>query len=114
MKRSLEAIIKWLVQSGMRVNNEKTNICLFYKNEMARVTNVAVKSKSTINILGVALNCKLQWGHHIEIVIHKANKALNAIKLIRKFFITSELTGIIYSIFMQLFSTILRFGTFHL
>ena len=66
MERSLDLITKWLVQSGMKVNNNKTEICLFYKNDVAPVVilvnNTTVKSKSTINILGVLFDCKLQWG----------------------------------------------------
>ena len=106
MERSLDSITKWLIQSGMKVNNNKTEICLFYKNDVAPVTivvdNTAVKSKSTINILGVLFDCKLQWGHHVNQVIHKANKALNAIKLIRKFFKTSELVSIVTSNFYSI------------
>jgi hypothetical protein len=73
MKRSLEALIKWLIKSGMKVNL-KTDICLFHKNDVALVTivfnNIAVKSKSTINILGVTFDCKLQWSQLIDRVIH--------------------------------------------
>jgi hypothetical protein len=49
------------------------------------VKNIAVKSLSNINILGVTFFSKLQWGQHIYLVIHKASKALHAIKQIRKF-----------------------------
>ena len=31
MEKSLEAIIKWLKNSGLKVNNEKTDMCLFYE-----------------------------------------------------------------------------------
>ena len=33
MQRSLEIIIKWLSKSGLRVNEEKTEICLFYRKD---------------------------------------------------------------------------------
>jgi hypothetical protein len=42
-------------------------------------------SKTTINELEVLFDSKLQWCPHIDEVIHKAIKALNTIKLIRKF-----------------------------
>ena len=106
MEVSLELITKWLVKSGMKVNDNKTEICLFYKNDVAPleilVNNTNVKSKSTINILGVLFDCKLHWGHHINQVIHKANKALNAIKLIRKFFNTPELINLVTSNFYSI------------
>jgi hypothetical protein len=42
-----------------------------------------------LNTLGVLLDCKLQWDHHNNQVIHMANKELNAITLIGKFFNSS-------------------------
>ena len=79
---------------------------LFYKNDVAPVTivvqNTTVKTKSTITILGVLFDCKLQWGHHVSQVIHKPNKELNAIKLIRKFFKMSELISLATSNFYSI------------
>jgi hypothetical protein len=37
-KKALEGITKWLKQSGLKVNEEKTELCIFYKNDVARVT----------------------------------------------------------------------------
>ena len=106
MERSLDSITKWLIQSGMIVNNNKTEICLFYKNDVAPINiimdNTTVKTKSTINILGVLFDSKLHWGQHITQAIHKANRALNAIKLIRKFFKTNELISLVTSNFYSI------------
>lgn len=106
MERSLDSITKWLIQSGMKVNNEKTELCLFYKNDVAPINltiqNVIVRSKTSINILGVEFDSKLQWGKHVAKVIEKANKALNAIKLIRKHFTTPELISIVTSNFYSI------------
>jgi hypothetical protein len=38
MKKSLEAITKWIKKSGLKVNQEKAKLCLFYKNDMASVS----------------------------------------------------------------------------
>ena len=90
----------------MKVNNEKTELCLFYKNDVAPINltiqNVIVRSKTSINILGVEFDSKLQWGKHVAKVIEKANKALNAIKLIRKHFTTPELISIVTSNFYSI------------
>ena len=34
MKQMLEMIIKWLKDSGIKVNNAKTELCLFYHADM--------------------------------------------------------------------------------
>ena len=50
-----------------------------------------------MNVLGVAFDSKLNWNTQIANTITKANKALNAIKLIRKFFNNNELLSLITS-----------------
>jgi hypothetical protein len=109
MECSLELITKWLVKLGMKGNNNKTEICLFHKNDVEPVeilvNNTTVKSKSTINILGVLFDYKLHWGHHIKQVIYRANKvlsAISAIKLIRKLFNTPELINLATSNFYSI------------
>jgi hypothetical protein len=80
MEKSLDSITKWLIHSGMIINNNKTEICLFYK--------------MMLHLLEALFDCKLQWMHHVNQVMHKANKAINAIQ-----FFTSELGSIVTSNF---------------
>jgi hypothetical protein len=84
MEKSLEAITKWLKKSGLKVNNEKTDLCLFYRQDTAQVSihvgETVIKSKSKINVLGVIFDSNIQWTNHISKVIQKADRALNAIK----------------------------------
>ena len=49
MKRTIGTIIRWLSHSGLKVNGEKTEICLFYRNDSPPV-------KMTIN--GVEITTK--------------------------------------------------------
>jgi hypothetical protein len=53
---------KWLKKSGLKVNEAKTEVCLFYKNETRPVeimiSNTKVKSKSTISVLGIIFDSK--------------------------------------------------------
>ena len=59
-------------------------------------------SKKTINILGVVFDSKLQWSEQIANASNKALKALNAIKLIKKYFTKTEtlqlITSNVYSV----------------
>ena len=105
MEKSLEAIVKWLKKSGLKVNQEKTDMCLFYKHDtaavMVNVGGIMIESKKEINVLGVTFDSKMQWSSHVSKVIIKANKALNAIKLIRKFFNKKELLQLLTSNFFS-------------
>ena len=59
--------------SGLKVNDEKTEVCLFYRNDIPPVTitinNKQVTLTNSMNILGVVFNLKLNWQNHIEIAI---------------------------------------------
>jgi hypothetical protein len=76
-------------KSGLKVNNDKTELCLFYRQDTAQVNicigNIVIKSKSEIIFLSVLFDSQLQWTNHISKVILKADRSLYAIKLIRKF-----------------------------
>ena len=71
----------------IRTLNEhrKTEICLFYKQDIAavnlRLGDMSIHSKKEINVLGVLFDSKLQWYAHISKVIIKANRALNSMLL---------------------------------
>ena len=109
MVKKLEAITKWLRESGLRVNETKTELCLFYKVDTQQVTisinNTHIHSKSTINVLGVVFDSKLQWKQQVSLTIKKANTSLHAIRLIRKYFTTKEFSNLIDCPF--LFNTLL-------
>ena len=67
------SIIKWLKDSGLKVNDEKMELCLFYRNDFPPITiSINLKlltSKSTMNVLGVNFDSKLNWQNHVQTVI---------------------------------------------
>ena len=90
MEQKLEKIANWLIQSGLKVNEDKTGLCLFYKNDTTPMTitlkgNI-IDSVNTMNILGVTFDNKLFWSNHISIAITKAQNALKAQRFIKRFF----------------------------
>ena len=88
LETSLSTISNWMKQSGLKINESKTEYCVFSRTDIApsflNVNGVLVKSKKVINVLGILFDSKLQWGPHVEKTIQKAEKALNAIRLLRK------------------------------
>ena len=79
----------------------KTDLCLFHKKDVRQVTinlgSSLILSKKVINVLGVMFDSKLQWSEHISKTILKANRAINAIKLVRRFFNTKEIIQLLTS-----------------
>ena len=80
LEKELEMITKWLKDSGLVVNSNKTELCLFHRNDQpeiqVRITDTFVKSKKSMNVLGVNFNCKLDWNIHVALTIKKSNAAL--------------------------------------
>ena len=105
LEGSLEAITKWLRGSGLTVNEAKTELCLFHRQDQPQISinlfNSLINSKNTINVLGVLFDSKLQWSAQVSKTILKANKALCAVRLIKKYFNGDELRTLLTSNFFS-------------
>ena len=103
MERKLEMITKWLKDSGLKVNENKTEICLFHRNDTQIVSlslqGQVIKSKKSMNVLGVTFDSKLNWSIQTANAISKANKSLYAIKMISKFLNFNEIKSLLISNF---------------
>ena len=95
MKKTIESITKWLRQSGLKVNELKTELCLFHRKDQPpvqiTVNESIIISKDQIKVLGIVFDSKMQWHYQIQNTINKSKKALNVIALIRKYFSKSQL-----------------------
>ena len=64
MEHKLGEIAKWLSDSGMKVSEQKTELCLFYKEDtasiMVNLNERLIKSNKNINVLGVVFNSKYE------------------------------------------------------
>ena len=60
-----------------------------------------VKSKNTMNVLGIKFDSGLKWHDHVEMTIKGANSSLYGLKMIRKYFTASEMKGLVTAIFMS-------------
>jgi hypothetical protein len=75
MEKTLEAITKWLKESGLVVNQTKKDICLFNKRDCAPIS-IKVENtvpKNVMNVLGVTIDSKYQWSCNVSSLLHKAN-----------------------------------------
>ena len=95
LKLKTVGICDWLTNSGLKINEEKTQICIFYRrNVMCKtftIKNSTVVSKNTINILLIIFDSRLKWKEQVDHAIKSANTNLYAIKVIRKYFNQEEL-----------------------
>ena len=103
LEMRLEMITKWLKDSGLTVNEGKTEICLFHRNDkptiLVNVCGTLVRSKKQMNVLGVIFDNKLNWNAHISHIIKKAKKSLYALKLLKRHFNHDEMRMLLDSYF---------------
>ena len=106
MEIKLKTITKWLTDSGLRVNEAKTEMCLFYRKDTPPIeitlNGIVIKSKENINVLGIIFDNKLTWAKHVSTQINKSTRALHAIKLIRKYFNKDEILTLLTSNFYSI------------
>ncbi len=77
IQQKLKRVMDWLTKSGMKVNEAKTDLCLFYKHDTTPIrislNGQSVISNSKINVLGVIFDSKLQWYAQVALTLKKAN-----------------------------------------
>ena len=106
MELKINVIVNWLKDSGLKVNETKTELCLFYRRDTPPIEitigNDILKSKTEMNVLGVIFDSKLTWSSHVSKQINKANQALHAIRLIKKYFKPNEILTLLTSNFYSI------------
>ena len=87
----------------LKINEAKTEACIFSRADIAAidisVNGVHVRIINVINVLGVLFDSKLRWEPQVQRTVQKAEKALNAIRLIKNYFEQSDLLRLITSNF---------------
>ena len=106
MEKTLEMITKWLKDSGLQVNESKTELCMFHCNDTQIITiklnNREIKSKKAMNVLGVTFDSKLNWSLQVSNTITKSNKALCALRLIKRYMSPTEMKSLLTSNFYSI------------
>ena len=99
----LERVMKWLTNSGLKVNAEKTELVIFHRSDTAtktlRMNGVVVQSKKEISVLGLTFDSKLEWSLQVERTTRKARSALQGLRVISKYFTTAEKLTLLTSFF---------------
>ena len=103
VKMKAETIIQWLLDVRMKVNTNKTELCIFSKNDVQTCTmelaGTEIKSKKNIKVLGVIFDSKLNWHNQVISQITSCRRTLCGLKLIRKYFSSDEFLNVINAMF---------------
>ena len=80
IKRKINVITKWLTGSGLKINDQKTEICIFHRKELIKeeieINNIKLETTNQMNILGMIFDSNLSWDHQYNNAIKEANHNL--------------------------------------
>ena len=104
-KETTEQAILWFKKSGLCVNEQKTEVCVFNRNDVGRhrleLNGLNIEVSKQIKVLGLIFDTKLTWFTQAMSAIEKANKVKQGIRLVSKYFTKEEMvklsTGLFYS-----------------
>ena len=89
IKLKINNVSQWLTQSGLKINDQKREICIFHRKEKVAVTininNNEIKTANQMTILGIIFDSNLTWDPQYNQAIKEANHNLYAIKIISKY-----------------------------
>jgi len=91
-----EILINWFKSSGLKINPEKTE-----ETRTIELDGREIKTRSSMNILGVIFDCNLNWQKHINTAIIKSRKTLQAIRFLSRFLPFQKLIQVCTSYFYQ-------------
>jgi hypothetical protein len=99
----IKKVQNWLTSSGLKVNVEKTEIVIFHKADTAtssiELNDVKIHTKKQMSVLGVVFDSKLDWSLQVENSVRKSRSALQGLRILNKYFTTSERLTLITSFF---------------
>ena len=98
-----ERIFDWLTNSGLKINDSKTQIRIFHRRNLVsktiKIKNSLIQTQNTITILGMTFDSKLNWNEHIQSTIKSPNSTLYAIRMIKKYFNPEEVKTLLTSLY---------------
>jgi len=103
-ERSTKSLINFLQNSGLKVNEAKTELITFGQktsNMTINLNGTIVKAEKSMKVLGVIFDHQFNWTAHINETINKLSKVQFGLRCLRKYFDLGELLGLVTSLGMS-------------
>ena len=120
LESKCEAAINWLHNNKMIVNPDKFQVILLNKrasdntNIEAKIGNEKIKSTSSLKLLGVHINDKLNFNHHINKLCKSKGNQLNALTRLKSFLGLKERVVLVNILYTQILTTARLYGCSHI
>ena len=93
--KALTLASMWFKNSGLKVNEGKTEITLFYKNncqfENVTVNETIIRTKDTIKVLGIIMDTTMTWHEQIHRTVNNLESRIYSLRVLQRFFEMDEM-----------------------
>ena len=76
-----EGVINWMQSSGLKINESKTEVCIFHRSNSniinITINNSQISTTNTMNILGILFDSQLKWNQQYSKATKEANSNIN-------------------------------------
>ena len=81
IKLKIEGVTKWITKSGLKINEKKTDLCIFHRRAQEKrtiiINGTQIESSDHINILCITFDSNMKWDLQYDNVIKEANQTAN-------------------------------------
>ena len=89
MENALQVLIQWFNNNSMKVNPDKFQVIFFDRknscaNEYLMINNIKIVHQPTVKLLGMYIDCKLNFDEHVREICRKAGFKLNVLARLSK------------------------------
>jgi len=103
IQNSANKLTKWFKSSGLVVNEQKTEFCIFHKTQKVTceitVGTTRINSQMYMKALGVFIDVNLKWENHINYVSKQCDKINMGFRILKKYFNQNELLQLATSLY---------------
>ena len=85
--RVYDMIKMWAQKNCLLINQNKTQ-CVLFKSQRSVYTlsnNFSLQTTNTVRMLGITIDCHLQWNSHIQVLCGKLSKSCYALRFLKNF-----------------------------
>ena len=113
LQESSKQLFKWFSDNQMKSNSDKCHLIVSTNGTTEiQIGDSVIKSSSTEKVLGVNIDCKLNFDSHVKHLCNKANKKLRALARVTPYMTLEKKKTIMNSFLMLNLITVLLFGCF--
>ena len=92
LENETSTLLKWFQWNEMKSNNDKCHLLVINREEdIIKIGNEEITGSTTVKLLGVTIDNKLNFKEHITNICKKANQKLHALARIAKYLDTEKL-----------------------